>query len=64
MRLRSVGILVLVVVAAATLGAQVSFDRLLNANREPHNWLSYSGTSFNQRYSELTQITPANVKNL
>jgi alcohol dehydrogenase (cytochrome c) len=66
MRLRSVGISVsvLVVVAAATLGAQVSFDRLLNANREPHNWLSYSGTTFNQRYSELTQVTPANVKNL
>ena len=28
-----------------------------SADREPHNWLSYSGTLFNQRYSPLTQIT-------
>ena len=47
-----------------TLDAQVSFDRLLNAEREPHNWLSYSGTLDNQRYSRLTQITPGNVKGL
>ena len=43
---------------------QVSFDRLLRADREPQNWLSYSGTVFNQRHSLLTQVTPANVKNL
>ena len=43
---------------------QVSFDRVLHADREPQNWLSYSGTVFNQRHSLLTQITPANVKNL
>ena len=40
------------------------FDRLLRADREPQNWLSYSGTVFSQRHSLLTQITPANVKNL
>ena len=33
-----------------------------SAEREPQNWLSYSGTLFNQRYSPLTQITPANVE--
>ncbi len=43
---------------------QVTFDRLLRADREPQNWLSYSGTVFNQRHSLLTQVTPANVKNL
>ena len=32
--------------------------------REPQNWLTYSGTLSNQRYSPLDQITPANVKNL
>ena len=31
---------------------------------EPQNWLTYSGNLFNQRHSPLTQITPANVKNL
>ena len=52
--------------AAASLQAQsqVTFDRILHADREPQNWLSYSGTPMNQRYSGLTQITPANVKNL
>src|SRR6476659_3822297 len=53
-------------VAAVTLQAQtqVTFDRILHGDREPQNWLSYSGTPMNQRYSGLTQITPANVKNL
>src|SRR5712671_6096923 len=52
------------VVAIAPLRAQVSFDRLLRAAQEPQNWLTYSGTVMSQRYSPLTQITPANVKNL
>src|ERR1700726_758129 len=47
-----------------TLSAQVSFDRILNANKEPQNWLTYSGTLLGQRHSLLGQITPENVKNL
>jgi glucose dehydrogenase len=43
---------------------QVTFDRLLHGDREPHNWLSYSGTFANHRHSLLTQVTPANVKEL
>src|SRR5689334_19013092 len=47
------------------LGAQgVTFDRILHADREPQNWLTYSGTVAGQRYSPLSQITPGNVKNL
>jgi alcohol dehydrogenase (cytochrome c) len=42
----------------------VTFDRILHADREPQNWLTYSGNVLGQRYSPLTQITPANVKNL
>src|SRR3954466_663545 len=57
-------LLLLVVLAAVSVNAQVTFDRLLQADREPHNWLSYSRTPSNQRYSPLTQITQANVKNL
>ena len=49
---------------AVSLSAQVTFDRLVRASQEPHNWLSYSGGYFSQRYSELAQITPDNVKNL
>jgi alcohol dehydrogenase (cytochrome c) len=49
---------------AVSLSAQVSFDRLLNAAKEPQNWLTYSGSMMSQRYSPLTGITPENVKNL
>jgi alcohol dehydrogenase (cytochrome c) len=44
--------------------AQVTFERILAAGKEPQNWLTYSGSTFSQRYSALDQITPANVKNL
>jgi len=54
----------MVLLATVSLGAQVSFDRLLQADREPQNWLTYSGTYLGQRYSQLTQITPDNVKTL
>ena len=46
------------------LHAQVSFERLLNADEEPHNWLTYSGTYASTRYSLLDQVTPANVGDL
>src|SRR5271169_2784135 len=53
------------VLAAGLLAAQgVTFDRILNAAKEPQNWLSYSGSQTSQRYSALTQINPANAKNL
>jgi alcohol dehydrogenase (cytochrome c) len=44
--------------------AQISFDRLLRAERTPNEWLTYNGGLLAQRYSTLAQITPANVKNL
>src|SRR5881392_2136715 len=46
------------------VSAQVGYDRLLKAASEPRNWLMYSGTYLSQRYSQLRQIDPANVKNL
>ena len=51
-------------VAAEIVHAQVSFERILRAAQEPQNWLTYSGTLFGHRYTGLTQITPANAKNL
>jgi alcohol dehydrogenase (cytochrome c) len=42
----------------------VGYDRLLNAAKEPQNWLTYGGDYFSHHYSGLTQITPANVKAL
>jgi len=42
----------------------VTFDRILHAGTEPQNWLTYSGAVSGERHSLLTQITPANVKDL
>ena len=42
----------------------VPFERILRASQEPQNWLTYSGTTLSQRHSTLTQITPANAKDL
>jgi alcohol dehydrogenase (cytochrome c) len=56
--------LVFALAAGTLVEAQVSFDRILRADREPQNWLTYSGNLSGWRYSPLTQITPANVRNL
>jgi alcohol dehydrogenase (cytochrome c) len=42
----------------------VPFDRILRANQEPQNWLTYSGNLNSQRHSLLTQISPANARDL
>src|SRR3984957_12009076 len=42
----------------------VPFERILGASKEPQNWLTYSGSGMSQRNSGLTQITPANAKDL
>jgi alcohol dehydrogenase (cytochrome c) len=57
-------ILPLLVFAAGAVHAQVSFDRILNANKEPQNWLTYGGTYQGLHYSLLDQVTPENAKNL
>jgi alcohol dehydrogenase (cytochrome c) len=54
----------LLLAAAGCLHAQVTYERLLHADGEPQNWLTYSGTYLSQRHSTLSQITPENVKNL
>jgi len=46
------------------LGAQVSYNRLLRADQEPQNWLTYSGSYKSWRYSQLDQIRTENAKNL
>ena len=46
------------------LSAPVSLERLVNAGKEPQNWLTYSGSLTGQRFSPLDQVTPQNVKDL
>ena len=61
-------VILLAVVAGASLGVHaqtsVTYERLLNAAKEPQNYLTYGGDYASTRYSTLTQITPANVKSL
>jgi alcohol dehydrogenase (cytochrome c) len=56
---------VLTIFIASTLLAQnVPYERILNAQKEPQNWLTYSGNYNGQRYSSLNQINAANVRRL
>jgi len=52
--------------AAPTAGPAVdlTYERLRDAGREPHNWLTYWGDYQGTHYSGLQQITTANVKRL
>ncbi len=42
----------------------VTWERLVNAAGEPHNWLMYNGTLDSQRFSRLDQIDASNVADL
>src|SRR4030081_3412428 len=52
------------VLGAAALGAEVTSDRLVNADKEPHNWLMNHRTYDAQRYSPLDKINKDNIKSL
>jgi len=62
--IRPMNLLLTVVLSTSALQAQITFDRLLNADKEPQNWLTYSGTYKSWRYSALDQINRDNVRNL
>jgi alcohol dehydrogenase (cytochrome c) len=51
---------------AGTQGAwgQVTYERLLKAADEPHNWFTYSGDYSGRRYNLLKQIHTGNVEQL
>src|ERR1700759_2427818 len=55
---------VTVMFAAPTRAADVTPDRLVNADKEPQNWLMNHRTYDGQRYSPLDRINAGNVKNL
>ena len=46
------------------LCAQVSYERVKNAQAEPHNWLTYSGSYSSHRHSPLDQVNRENVGDL
>lgn len=57
-------LLVLLAGLSQSSQAQVSYEQILNARSEPHNWLTYNGDYMSQRYSLLDQIDQSNVGNL
>ena len=56
--------IVLAAAAAQALVAQVTNERLLKAESEPRNWLTYSGSYKSWRYSALEQINRQNAAGL
>src|SRR5690242_10803915 len=53
-----------VVGSAPPVAEAVTYERILAARSEPHNWLTYYGTYDGQRYSGLDQINTGNVRRL
>jgi alcohol dehydrogenase (cytochrome c) len=49
---------------APAVAQHVTFERLVRAHTEPHNWLTYYGAYGGQRYSALAQINTSNVQGL
>lgn len=68
MRGFSLGVLILMAVVGLAVAQSpcgpFTFERIQNSNREPQNWLTYSGNNMGQRYRLLSQITPQNAKDL
>jgi len=50
--------------AAASVSAQVTYQRLISAENESGNWMTYSGTYRSWRYSKLDQISRLNASRL
>ena len=49
---------------APPVARDVTYERILRARSEPHNWLTYYGAYDGQRYSPLDQIDTESVKRL
>src|SRR5258708_23399550 len=46
------------------MGADMTFERALNVAKEPQNWLLHHGNYQGHRFSQLSEINIATVKNL
>ena len=60
----SVSCLALTIFLGDFVWAQVTFERLLKARQEPHNWLTYSGDYAGWHHSQLKEINATNVEHL
>jgi alcohol dehydrogenase (cytochrome c) len=66
LRMRSIrrALFAATMLATPALAADVTPERLINADKEPQNWLMNHRTYDGQRYSPLARISRGNVKNL
>jgi alcohol dehydrogenase (cytochrome c) len=58
------GALIAILLSSPLNAAEVTFERLKNAESEPGNWLTNHKTYDGKRFSPLDQINQSNVKNL
>ena len=63
-RIVMIAVSLLLTVAAVPGFSQVTYDRLLKSDKEPQNWLTYSGNYAGWRYSTLDQINASNAAKL
>src|SRR3989454_2816161 len=63
-RVEHCALVLIVVIAAVGSYGQVTFDRIVNAAKEPQNWLTYSGDYAGRRFSPLDQINTTNARSL
>lgn len=63
-RLTSALVTIVVLGSTGLLAQQVPYQRLLKAESEPQNWLTYGGSYKSHRYSALTQINRQNASQL
>jgi alcohol dehydrogenase (cytochrome c) len=59
--LEVLGVLAVLGVLTTPAIAQVPYERIVKAESEPNNWLTYGGTYKSQRYTPLDQINKQNV---
>ncbi len=64
MRVRAIVFFFFLLATVSARGQEVSWERLINSDREPQNWLSYGGNYSAHRYSALDQINRENVGKL
>ena len=57
-------LLILLALAGAVTAAEITPERLLQAQSDPNTWLMYSKNYSGWRYSELKQINTTNVRRL
>ena len=62
--MRKIFLMVLFFYINTISSAEVSFEQLLNASKDPENWLTYSGTYRSERFALQDQINISNVNQL